>query len=418
MKLQGQENMKRLFVFLALFLFLGVSACQSPEIACDDPLGCIAVDRNEPIRIGAMAALSGDGAYLGEDSQRAIQLAILDRDNALLDHKIELVTTDSGCTAAVAKIAAELVIEDEDVIGIVGPTCTVAAETAVSIVDNMGLILISPAATAARLTNPDKTTGGLWQPAFFRTVPSDAYQAQVAANFAYNQLNARTAAIIYDETEVSNDLHLAFVEAFKNLGGQVTFQSSISPGDSSVLAILRGAGAAMPDVLYLPVFEPEGNLILSRLSDISSLQDVNLIGSTGLFNPSFPGSVGTPILNNMYLVGPVQAEVVYQEFLARWNGRYSQLPLSPYTAQTYDAANLLLDTIGSVAQVDNRGNLLIGLQAMRDTLSATKEYPGVTGLLSCSPYGDCAAPTSLGIYQLNQEKINDNQWPPELIWQP
>jgi branched-chain amino acid transport system substrate-binding protein len=281
----------------------------------------------------------------------------------------------------------------------------------------MGLILISPAATASRLTNPDKATGGLWQPAFFRTVPSDTFQAQVAAAFAYNQLNARTAAIIYDETDVSNDLHRAFVEAFQALGGDITFQSSIAPGDNSVVAILRGAGTATPDVLYLPVFEPEGNLIASRISDIDSLRDVNLIGSTGLFSQSFPVSVGSPVLNNMYVVGPVLAKGAYDEFLARWNGRYNQPP-SPYTAQTYDATNLLLDTINSVAQADNRGNLLIGLQALRDTLTATQEYPGITGLLSCSPYGDCAAPTSLGVYQLNQEEINANQWPPELVWQP
>ena len=418
MNKQGQENVKRIAVFLMLFLFVGLAACQSPQIACDDPLGCIAVTRGEPIRIGAMAALSGNAKYLGEDSQRAIELAILDRNNTLLGHTIELVVTDSACAAEAGTVAADLVIEDEDVIGVIGPTCSVAAKTAVPIVEAAGLTLISPAATAARLTDPDLSTNGLWQPGFFRTVPSDAYQAQVAAEFAFNQLGATTAAIIYDETAVSNELHQAFAHAFRGLGGQITFQSSIFPGDSNVLEILRGAGAASPDVLYLPVFEPEAILIASHLSDITNLGDVNLLGGTGLFSQDFPVGVGTPVINGMYVLGLALDDAVYERFLERWNGRYSQPPISPYTPHTYDAATLLLDTIEAVAQVDNRDNILIGLQAMREALAATEAYPGITGRLHCGSYGDCAALSSLGIYQINREVIDGKQWPPEMVWQP
>ncbi|MBE2220137.1 MAG: branched-chain amino acid ABC transporter substrate-binding protein [Anaerolineae bacterium] len=418
MNRQGQGNVKHALVFLALFLFLGVSACNDPEIACEDSLGCIAVERGDPIRIGAMAALSGHAAFLGEDSQHAVEMAILDRDNTLLDHTIELVVTDSGCDAEVAKIATELVVEDEDVIGIIGPTCSVAAETAVPIVESLGLILISPAATASHLTNPDPGTGGLWQPGFYRTVPSDTYQAQVAADFAYNQLEARTAAIIYDETAVSQDLHHAFTDAFQNFGGQITVQHIITPGDDTVTEILRSVDAAKPDVLYLPVFEPEANLIASRIPELIGLGTVNLIGGMGLFNERFPVSVGAPVINGMYILGPVVDDQRYAAFLARWNGRYAQPPLNPYTAHAYDATNLLLDTIESVAQVDNRGNILIGLQAMRDQMTATDDYSGVTGQLHCTATGDCAALPGLGVYQISREEINGNHWPPELVWEP
>lgn len=414
MNLQGLENKLSFYVFLALFLFSGLllSACNAPEITCTDPLGCIAVNRREPIRMGTMAALSGDAAYLGEDSQRAIEMAILDRDNTLLDHKIELVVTDSGCDPVVAEVATELVVEDDDVIGIIGPTCSVAAETAVPIVESLGLTLISPSATASRLT------GDLWQPGFYRTIPSDAYQAQVAADFAFNQVNARTAAIIYDDTDVSNDLQLAFADAFEDLGGQITFQSRISPGDDSVVSILREANTAAPDVLYLPVFEPEANLIANRIPEFTELRNTVLIGGTSLFNAHFPVSVGVPVINGMYILGTVVDDVAYDAFLERWNGRYAQPPISPYITYAYDATNLLLDTIESVAQVDNRGNILVGLQAMRDKLSATENYTGVTGQLSCTATGDCAALSGLGVYQLSRKEIDGTHWPPELIWTP
>ena len=120
----------------------------------------------------------------------------------------------------------------------------------------------------------------------------------------------------------------------------------------------------------------------------------------------------------MYILGPAIDEVVYAGFLERWNGRYAQPPSSPHSSHAYDAATLLLDAIETVAQVDNRGNILIGLQAMRDELTATDDYPGVTGQLSCTATGDCAALSGLGVYRISREEINGNQWPPELVWVP
>ncbi len=411
MKVQGQGNVKQLAIFLALFLFLTLNACNGPEIACEDPLGCIAVARGDPVRIGAMAALSGNASHLGKDSQRAIELAILDRDNTLLDHRIELIVTDSGCEAEAAKVAAELVVEDEDVIGIIGPTCSVSAETAVPIVNDLGLTLISPSATASYLT--ESTPSG-----FFRTIASNAYQAQLAAQFAFSQLNARSAAIITDETAVGDELQQTFAAAFTEFGGQITYQNSIAPGDSKTTQILQDAGTTQPDVLYLAMFEPEANLIANRIPEITGLRDTVLLGSTGLFSERFPSDVGAPTINGMYILGPVIDDTIYNAYIERWLARYETPPKSLHNPYAYDATNLLLDTIESIAQIDSHGNILIGLQAMRDALYATKAYPGITGSLSCSPQGDCAAPTGLGMYRISLAEINENQWPPELVWTP
>lgn len=417
MNKQGQGNTYVKVIFLTLLL-LGAAACATPTMICEDELGCIAVSRREPVRIGVMAALSGEAAYVGQDIQRGIELAAADRSSTLLDHQIELVVTDSGCDENVAIVAAKIVIEDEDVLGVVGPTCAISAETAVPIIEAAGLSLISPAVTTARLTNPNRETDGIWQPSFFRTVASDAYQAELAANFAFYQLNARTAAIIYDETDVNNSLHQIFADAFRQHGGQITFQSSISAGDTGVADILRGAGVAEPDVLYLPLFEPEGNLIANHLSENASLSDAALLGSSGLFVPSFPIGASTPSINGMYLVGPVQEGAAYEAFLNRWQNRYNQPPLGPFHAQAYDAMNLLLNAVETTAQVDNRGNMLVGLSALRQAIAQTEEYAGVSGILTCSPYGDCAAPGSLGVYQINRDVISGDFWPPALVWRP
>ena len=55
----------------------------------------------------------------------------------------------------------------------------------------------------------------------------------------------------------------------------------------------------------------------------------------------------------------------------------------------YDAANLLLHAIESVAVQDADGTLYIGRQALRDALYATANFAGVSGTLNCDEFGDC-----------------------------
>ena len=60
--------------------------------------------------------------------------------------------------------------------------------------------------------------------------------------------------------------------------------------------------------------------------------------------------------------------------------------------------------------VDADGTLHIGRQALRDAMFATKDFKGLTGVLTCTPTGDCANPT-IGVYEYHA-----GAYPPELIW--
>jgi hypothetical protein len=53
---------------------------------------------------------------------------------------------------------------------------------------------------------------------------------------------------------------------------------------------------------------------------------------------------------------------------------------------------MIIAAIEKVAKKDAEGNTYIGRKALRDALFATRGLSGVTGTLSCDPYGDCADP--------------------------
>jgi branched-chain amino acid transport system substrate-binding protein len=68
-----------------------------------------------------------------------------------------------------------------------------------------------------------------------------------------------------------------------------------------------------------------------------------------------------------------------------------------------------------VAVQNADGSLSIPKGALRDAIYATKDFPGITGTLSCSPSGDCGAPV-IGVYQVTQENFDKLTMPDKAIW--
>lgn len=394
-----------------------LAACDPDNLTCADPLGCIEIKEDEPIPLAALAVLSGDAAYLGDEVVKGVEIALSDQGGDLFDHPLQLHVVDSGCQTDEGRAELEaLLAEQPNLVGLIGPVCTAVAEATLPLVNQAGLVMISPANTAVSLTKPPSETGGLWQPGYYRTAPPNTRQAQIAADFAAQFLNARTAAIIYADNAQAQELTDAFLRAFRQSGGAVTFQGSIPAGATDLTDLLVGAMSSSPDVLYLPVMEPDGNLIVNAMSRLTGNNDSVLLGGTGLFVPTFPVSVGSSAVDGMYVVGPAVIGTGADALRAAWRDRLSAEPTGPFYGQAYDAANLLLAAIEQVAQSGRNGRLLIGRQALRDALTQTTAFSGVTGSLTCSPYGDCAAATAVGVYRLSIAQINGDTWPPELVW--
>jgi branched-chain amino acid transport system substrate-binding protein len=180
---------------------------------------------------------------------------------------------------------------------------------------------------------------------------------------------------------------------------------------------MTGLSINPPDILYIPLFEPEGSYLVNTLYGVPGLEDMVLIGTESLLVPYFAQSAGEPV-EGMFVTGTAVSGDEYDIFLAQWDVTFGGIPLAAYHAHAYDATNMLLDAIETVAQRSTDGTLLIGRQALRQAIAETTNFPGLTGTLTCNAAGDCASGTALGVYQLTADEINGDYWPPPLIWQP
>jgi branched-chain amino acid transport system substrate-binding protein len=387
------------------------------DFSCDDAIGCVEIGPDDPIHIAYILALSGGAAYLGEDSRGGVEFAIEDRGGELLGHEILLTGEDSGCNAGGGQAAAQSVIADPTIVGIIGTNCSSEAEAAMPILNEAGLLMISPSNTVPRLTEPDPEKGGTWLPGFYRTAHNDLFQGRLAAEFAYRELGTRTAAIVHDNNPYSDSLRQVFAERFVELGGEVTYSGSVSAGDTDMSGILSQISANPPDILYFPIFEPQGNYLVTQARENADLTDMELMGTDGLLTASFPEAAGAAGVG-IYLSGPAISGERYDTFLARWEEKYGGAPPGGFHAHAYDATNILLEAIEEVAKVGDDGTLLVGRQELREAIVATARFNGLTGRLTCNEHGDCATGEALAIYVLSEAEIYDGNWPPDAVYRP
>jgi branched-chain amino acid transport system substrate-binding protein len=394
----------------------------SADFECTDAIGCVELAPDDDVHIASMLTITGATAFLGEDSTGAVEIAIDDRGGELLGRDILYTSEDSGCSPEGGQTAATKVASDPTIIGVIGTNCSSAMTAAMDTISSAGLVMLSPSNTAPALTL--EGDGGTWKPGYFRICHTDFFQGEVAADFVYNELGARTLATIHDGSPYADQLQEVMAARFIKLGGEVTFQGAVNIGDTDMRAVLTSVAADSPDVLYFPIFEPEGPFIVAQSSEIAGLEDTTLVGADGLLVESFPENAGPNVVGS-YLSGPFVTGAAYDEFLGKWEAKFGGVPPSGFHAFAYDGTNILLNAIEAVAVTDADGTTYIGRQALRDTIKATAGYSGLTGTLDCkdkvwgllTSKADCATGEALGIFEITQAELDGN-WPPEAIYTP
>lgn len=384
---------------LALVAILSVvaSACgpQAPSYACTDRLGCISVTSNENIKIGALLTLTTPDAPYGIDALRGVEIAVADK-GKLAGHGIDLVKADDLCSEQGGADGANKLAADPKIVGVIGATCSGAALMASRILSGVGTVLISPSSTAPSLTDPSTHEAG-----FLRTIYNDKAQGQAVAQFAFNVLGSQRMITVQDGSPYSEQLQAAACDTFQQLGGQCVKQIQISP-DEDVMPVLQSVVADKPDVLFYPIYATDGAAITKAASP-AGLTAAVLMSSDGLLSSDFVKQT-EPASEGMYLSGPATTKES-QDFLQQYQSRYGEAPIASYHLQGYDAAMMLFAAVEKVA-VNGGGTTYIPRQALRDALYATRGMQGLSGVLTCSPNGDCAQP-NIAIFQVVAGEFKD-----------
>jgi branched-chain amino acid transport system substrate-binding protein len=391
----------------------GASAGGSVDAAAlcaDDPSGCVEVQQGDTIRLASSNTFSGPNLFLGLDVEYGVEIAVADR-GSIKGHQVEIVKEDSGCSdPATGQTAAQSIASDDTIAGVIGTTCSTETVPTMPILAAKGITMISASNTAPALTDPNSDTfAGAF---YFRTAYNDKVQGAAVAKYTCEQLKAKTAATIHDGSPYADQLAAVFRDDFASqCGGTITDKESYDPLTTTVFtSLLTSICATHPDVLFYPVFDPAGGAITLQVQQVSGCEKTKLFGADGIKDAGFIAQAGKLASQvGMYFSGPDLnfGDKYTNVFLPKYRALSgTKNPIAPYHAHGFDAANILMDAISHVSVVDAGGTLWIPRDAMRAYVANLKDYPGLTGNLTCDINGDCGS-SFVSIAQLKPDAAGD-----------
>ncbi len=341
----------------------------------------IEIAAGAPIKIGISSILSGDLTVIGLPIADAAELA--SEGKTIAGRSIEWVRRDDTCSAAGGATAATQLIQ-ENVVAVIGPVCSGAVVASQPAYEEAGITQVSPSSTAISVTHPDR--GAVFQ-TFLRTTYSDAIQGPAQAEFAYNDLEARTAYIVFDTDAYGSGLRDAFRKAFTDLGGKIVgTPEGFEKGATDFLSIVTNIQAAKPDIVYFAGFNSEATPFIKQLRQEN--REVLFLAGDGVKNDDFLSGAGVDAEGAyLSLPSPVYSSPAYETFGKTYEAKTGAArDASPYTAESYDAASIIIAAIEKVA-VEEGGVLKIDLKKLNEEIRKT-ELAGAAGTIKFDARGE------------------------------
>ena len=354
------------------------------------PLGTVVVGPGEEIQIRSMEVITGIGVR-GIPRQRAVALAVADY-GPIKGHRVSMgAGVDTQCTAAGGAAAADTVVGDRRVVGVIGTSCSVGAVGAAPVLSEAGLVMISSSNTAPSLTSDLRGNAGAdYHAGFFRVSSNDLYQGQAMEEFAYHELGLRRMAAMHDGDPYTSGLAGAFAAAFEALGGAVTDVAVVSRGETDMVPVLTAMAAGGPEGLVFTLFPEEAGHVVRQVGAVAGLEGAALITGVSLMFTEL-ASVDVYLAGLEFSFGESVNGATGRsgdEVYAAYAARYGEGANPAYVALAYDATTLLLRAVEEVA-VAVGDTLYIDRARLREALTETAGFAGIIGSISCDGFGDC-----------------------------
>ena len=348
-------------------------------------------DRNDPesliylnnARLGTAEALKiaavvpiGDNPSAAAEILRGIAQA---QDEAIkAGVPLKVVIADDGNDENRAKAIAQSLIEDINILAVVGHGSSKTSIAVAPIYTESQMVAIAPTSTSIELATVPRRADGVNY--FFRTIPSDQFTGTALARYMLNSMKKTTAAVFYNsKSSYSKSLQTAFSTTLILEGGQVVKQVDLSASDAT--AQLAGIAA---DVLVL---FPDSDTVNSALELAKINQNrLPIIGGDALYNTDLLKQGGSALSGVVISVPWHFADTKNKNFVELSRDLWG-IDVNWRTAMSYDAVQVLRlgRSIGKIAP--NSG--LAGRVMLAETLAGSDfKVSGATGEIRFLSSGD------------------------------
>jgi branched-chain amino acid transport system substrate-binding protein len=296
---------------------------------------------------------------------------------------------DVGCTMAADKIVA-----DEAVVGVVGPLISGCARRVIPDFNKLPLALVSPSNQAPGLTHeaPGTAVGepGKYYPNgiinYARVVPADDVQGRFGARYLQG-LGATSVCVLDDGSDYGRSITDAFMDEAHAIALGIACRRPRRE-DEPPEEMIQRAGLAGADAIYIGgVWEGAGNRLVRARADVLG-PDVRVLVSDGFLDGELPKDAEGIYKTTPYLP---PAQLPDQKFVQTYTDRYGAAP-GAYAAYAVAALQALLDAI---ARSDH------SRAGVAEKLLQANVQETPIGPVSFDRYGDRVSPP-VGVFQVQQ----------------
>lgn len=343
-------------------------------------------------KIGFEGPLSGANAQLGINEVYGVEIAVQQANaNKSLGFKVQLVKSDDEGDPAKSPAAADQLIQDPAVLGVIGPSFSGSTLAVGKKYSAAGMPFITPSATNATLQTQGFTT-------FHRIVPNDNVEGSQAADWLARK-HVKKLFVLQDLSTYGKGVGDTVAKQARKDGLNVTEQGLDGTTTKNYNPIAQTIKASGADALFYGGYDAQAALLAKALK--SAGFNGIAVGGNGIKSSVFTQSSGAAG-NGWYMTcGCQDATVAPQSkaFTQAYQARF-HTPPSTYSPEAYDATNAMIQAIKTAASsgTPTRSSL--------ETAVNNLDYKGITTTIKFQKNGDLQSSVqTVNLYQQKNGKI-------------
>jgi len=367
----NRRKVLALFLLSTLFIVVNMTV-----IRAQDPA---------PIKIGVAVAQSGTASPFGTEQVIGAEIAeaYFNEMGGVNGIPIDVVFQDAGTDENAAINAFNVLMNQENVVGILGPTLSQQAFAAVPEADRVGVPVIAPSNTAAGIPQISAFNARVSAPV--------TILAPIALSTAVELEGVSRAVVIFARNDAfSSSETTLFQSAAAEIGLEVATVLEYETTDTSFDILASDAIGNNPDVIVISGLAVDGGTLVRTLRELG--YEGVIVGGNGFNTPNiFPicqqycdGIIVAQAYNNQ---AESEMNLTFRALYEEGQGKLpGQFPAQAFTGiQVFVEALIELDnTVG----LDSFGDDLTALRAALNETLLTLEYDTPIGVISFDPDGE------------------------------
>jgi len=339
------------------------------SIALATALSCSVVSAKE-VKIGVIMPMSGPIGGFGQSAMEGLEVAHEMTPKLKNGDDIKLVLVDNKSDKIESANAASKLVSSDKVTAIIGALTSTNTMAMTKIAEEAKVPVVAPVATNILVTKRKDFVS--------RVCFSDAFQGEVAANFAINQLKLKKAVLITDvKLDYSIGISKVFKKVYKQLGGEIVQTVKINSGDSDFKAMLSNIKASNPEFIFFPIYSAEAGLIAKQAKQLGIT--AKFLGTDGMTADNVFFEAGGDAVEGFYATDLYSSDApkttdLSKKYETAYKSKLNK-DVHPFGVLSGDSYNVIVNAMNAC---ENPQDSI----CVNKNIRATKNFQGASGVIS------------------------------------